>query len=191
MDESDADQRLSHHLEPPQLVSLVELEKLGVSYWNFDPSTYDSDVNYKKLRQGRGYSYQDMIEVSPKTLENYEAKIKSFYDEHIHTDEEIRYVLDGSGYFDVRDLEDKWIRIEVTRGDMIVLPAGIYHRFTLDTNNYIKALRLFIGEPVWTPHSRANLDETDPNVINYRQTYGGTPSKFDITMPSLQSLKSN
>ena len=52
---------------------------------------------------------------------------------------EVKY-CGTAGYFDVRDNEDKWVRIECNKGDMIVLPAGMYHRFTLDEKNYIKVL---------------------------------------------------
>lgn len=45
-----------------------------------------------------------------------------FFEEHLHLDKEICYILEGSGYFDVRDMVDKWIRISMERGNMIMLP---------------------------------------------------------------------
>lgn len=63
---------------------------------------------------------------------------------HMHEDEEIRYILSGSGFFDIRETPtDAWMRLAVEPGDLIVIPAGIYHRFTLDEADKIKALRLF------------------------------------------------
>ena len=42
---------------------------------------------------------QDIITVSPDRLPGYEEKIKSFFEEHLHVDEEIRFILDGSGAY--------------------------------------------------------------------------------------------
>jgi len=149
------DQRTERHLDPPQYVSLDELkDKTGVLYWELNADQHESDPLLAKIRSDRGYSYQDQLVLSPSTLADYQSRLKIFFTEHIHSDEEIRFILDGRGYFDVRDKADAWIRILVEKNDLLVLPAGIYHRFTPDTNDYIKVIRLFVGEPVWTPINR-------------------------------------
>eukprot|EP00850_Spirogloea_muscicola_P007986 SM000041S15545 [mRNA] locus=s41:745181:747352:+ [translate_table: standard] len=179
MDDSAEDQRLEHLLSPNQPVSSSMLDDLGVLRWHLDADS--GRATRSSPPSGRSAVIltilmhlwlleQDVILVAPDKLQNYEQKIKGFFEEHLHTDEEIRYVLEGSGYFDVRDTDEQWIRIKCCKGDMIVLPAGIYHRLTLDSNNYIKALRLFVGEPVWTPHNRP-ADHLDARQVRQLQSY--------------------
>lgn len=84
----------------------------------------------------RSYRNRDEIVISPEKMgPAYDEKVRMFFNEHLHEDEEIRYVLDGEGFFDVRGVQDEWVRIRLEKGDLIVLPAGIYHRFTTDSNN--------------------------------------------------------
>nr|XP_058155206.1 acireductone dioxygenase-like [Dasypus novemcinctus] len=154
MDQCPEDQRKPHRQDPGRAVPLEQLRQLGVFYWKLDADKYENDPELEKIRKERNYSWMDIITICKDKLPNYEEKIKMFYEEHLHLDDEIRYILDGSGYFDVRDKENKWIQIFMEKGDMITLPAGIYHRFTLDEKNYVKAMRLFVGEPVWTAYNR-------------------------------------
>ncbi|XP_043473347.1 1,2-dihydroxy-3-keto-5-methylthiopentene dioxygenase [Leptopilina heterotoma] len=164
MDESDADQRLDHHKSPKHFLSTQELLELtGVEYFKIDALNHLTDPVLQNLKKTRNYTYEDEITCSKECLQNYEEKLKQFYKEHLHTDEEIRLILTGSGYFDVRDQDDQWIRIEVTEGDLIIIPSGIYHRFTLDMKNFIHAKRYFIGEPVWLPYNRP-ADEMDCRI---------------------------
>ena len=120
-----------------------------------------------KIRAERNYTYNDTVTISPTTLPNYEEKIKNFFTEHLHKDEEIRLCLEGGGMFDVRDASDRWIRVHCHQGDLIVLPAGIYHRFKNDDTNYSKFMRLFQGEPVWTPYNRGKDADAFPERAAY------------------------
>ena len=123
------DQRLQH--DSGKEVGVEELGRLGVHYHHFPDL---DDVN--KLASDRGYKNRDEIFVSPEKMGVvYEEKVKSFFNEHLHEDEEIRYIRGGQGYFDVRSKEDSWVRILLGKDDLIILPAGIYHRFTTDESN--------------------------------------------------------
>ena len=125
---------LSHHSGTE--ISVSSLSDLGILYYSFPPSSPESASLVEDVATSRGYTNRDEISSSKLIASidptSYEQILKTFFNEHMHEDEEIRYILKGSGYFDVRDADDKWVRVKAETGDFLVLPAGIYHRFTLD-----------------------------------------------------------
>ncbi|KAH0543363.1 1,2-dihydroxy-3-keto-5-methylthiopentene dioxygenase [Glutinoglossum americanum] len=160
-DNEPGDQRQDH--DSGCQVSAGYLSNLGVLYYHC-PSLSQVDA----LATERNYKNRDEITVSPEKMgDAYEEKVNMFFNEHLHEDEEIRYVLDGEGFFDVRSENDNWVRIKVGKDDLIIIPAGIYHRFTTDCNNYIKAMRLFKEEPKWTPLNRAQELDENPHRKRY------------------------
>lgn len=133
-------------------VSLQVLANLGVLYCKMDPSIYEKDDKLEAICKERGYTYRDYVDSSK--IPELHKKLDNFKVEHLHDDDEIRYFLSGSGYFDVKDLEDRWIRMHCKAGDFVTLPAGIYHRFIPDEKLSFFVMRLFCGDPVWTPYNR-------------------------------------
>lgn len=132
-DNLPGDQREPH--DSGRAVPASYLSSLGVLYCHC-PSVSAVDA----IAAERAYKNRDEITVSPDKMGAvYEDKVKMFFNEHLHEDEEIRYILDGHGYFDVRNEGDEWVRIRLEKDDLLVLPAGIYHRFTTDEGNVSSA----------------------------------------------------
>lgn len=159
-DESCENYREDCHFDPPKFVTLEKLkESTGVECYQVDVDSLENADEYWQLRKDRGYDYEDTVEISEQTMgKEFYAKLKTFYTEHLHDDDEIRLFLKGSGYFDVRDNKDNWIRIHSFKNDLLIVPAGIYHRFTLDKKSYCKVNRLFSGTPVWVAKFRPEAD---------------------------------
>lgn len=98
----------------------------NIFIFQINPQNYNIDSTLRKLIEERDNRGQQIIE----HLDENELKIH--YTEHFHTYDEFRICLEGCGYFDIRDKFDEWVRIEMIPGDLLVLPGGCYHRFTVD-----------------------------------------------------------
>lgn len=143
----------AHYLEEGESIDAATLRDNGVYYAALptDESGYRMAVD--ALKGERGYVEEDIVELSPQTpgLDELCAK---FVDEHYHDDDEVRFVLEGDGIFDIRSDDDRWMRVEVGRGDLIVVPRMRHHRFMLTESKAIRCVRLFKDRSGWVPHYR-------------------------------------
>ena len=118
---------------------------------SLEPSAYQPKMD--ELKSERGYIEQDQVELRPDTP-NLEAICQKFDDEHLHSEDEVRFVLEGEGIFDIRSRDDRWMRVKVEAGDLIVVPADRYHRFELTSLQTIHCVRLFQDTSGWVPQYR-------------------------------------
>jgi 1,2-dihydroxy-3-keto-5-methylthiopentene dioxygenase len=141
----------SNHLA----VDTATLDRAGIHYQHLglDPAKYQPALDALKTQSG--YGTQDEVQLSAATP-NLAAVMKKFDDEHTHSDDEIRFVLAGEGVFDIRDNDDRMIRVVVEAGDLIVVPAKVNHRFELSELCSIRCIRLFKDPSGWVPAYRTN-----------------------------------
>jgi 1,2-dihydroxy-3-keto-5-methylthiopentene dioxygenase len=103
-----------------------------------------------RLKALGGYVTADVIDVKPETP-NLETMLAKFRSEHWHDEDEVRFILEGSGVFFIHPKEGKVFAIEVAAGDLIRVPRGTWHWFDLCAERRIRAIRLFQDAAGWTP----------------------------------------
>lgn len=106
----------------------------------------------KPYMQENGYKTADVISVNPNTP-NLDALKNKFLTEHIHTEDEVRFFVDGEGlfWFNLEDGEPIFCVI-CQQGDLISVPANSKHWFDLGPKCFVKAIRVFIDQAGWVPH---------------------------------------
>lgn len=134
-------------------LDVEHLRESGVIYERLELTNEAYEAALDRLAREQGYAARDIVELHPDTA-NLEAICAKFADEHLHTDDEVRFVLAGAGIFDIRDDADRWMRVTVEPGDLIVVPRNRYHRFTLTDSKQIRCVRLFQDSAGWVPHYR-------------------------------------
>lgn len=140
--------------DPARAIRPDDLAKQGVLSWSVSADEAERTEAIERIKRERGYVDQDFVALAPDTP-NLETICAKFDKEHFHTEDEVRFVVEGDGIFDVRDGADRWIRIEVAEGDIIVIPARKYHRFFLTESKRIRCMRLFANHDGWAPLYRS------------------------------------
>ncbi len=112
-------------------------------------AAYDPEI--EELKRRGGFVTADVVDVYPETP-NLDAMLEKFSKEHTHTEDEVRFILQGRGVFHINPVDRPVFAIEVWAGDMISVPLGTRHWFDLCSDRRIRAIRLFQDMSGWTPH---------------------------------------
>ncbi len=105
-----------------------------------------------------GYATADVINVNSSTPELISIRQK-FLREHTHTEDEIRFFVDGQGLFWF-NLNGEVFSLLCQAGDLISVPANTKHWFDLGPSPFVKAIRIFIDKAGWIPHyTNSKIDE--------------------------------
>ena len=134
--------------QPTRTLDAKELREFGVLHQRLPVEARAAEM--ARIKRDHGYRDEDEVALSTETP-NLDAICEKFDKEHYHTLDEVRFVVDGEGIFDVRDKSDRWVRIHVDKGDLIIIPANTYHRFFLTDTKKIRCVRLFLNNDGWAP----------------------------------------
>jgi 1,2-dihydroxy-3-keto-5-methylthiopentene dioxygenase len=170
----------------------VRLGALGIEYELWDLSRVPADApasavltaygaEIDEMKRRGGYVTADVIDVNPETP-NLNAMLARFDKEHTHSEDEVRFILAGRGIFFLH-LGEKVVSVEVGPGDMLRVPRGTTHWFTLCADRRIRAVRWFQQTSGWTPEYTGSGVDAGYQPLCFGPAYfgarAGTTIAFD------------
>ena len=139
------------------------LKPFGIWYENWDvagrvgPDATDEEIleayhpEIERLKAEGGFATADVINVTSNTP-NLDAMLNKFNKEHTHSEDEVRFTVEGRGIFHIHPAGGPVFAVQVESGDLINVPAGTQHWFDLCDDRKIRCIRLFEDMSGWTPH---------------------------------------
>lgn len=98
----------------------------------------------------KGAGSADVIKLTPDNPAAPAMRAK-FLAEHIHTEDEIRFFVHGSGHFVIHEA-GKVFDMFCEQGDLIAVPANAKHWFDAGEKPFFTALRVFTDTSGWVAH---------------------------------------
>lgn len=139
----------------------AELAKIGVRFerWRSEVAVAPGDPqevilaafrpHLDALMGGKAGS-ADVIRLTPDHPQAAALRAK-FLDEHIHTEDEVRFFVEGGGNF-IMHVNGRIYDARCEQGDLISVPANTKHWFDAGKAPRFTALRIFQDTSGWVPH---------------------------------------
>lgn len=152
-----APDRFEEHRDAEAIARALEPAGVAFERWTADrtiePSATQEDVlaayarELDRLREGGRFPGADVVSMNPSSP-NLEAARTKFLSEHVHSEDEIRFFVEGSGLFYIHH-GGRVYGIECHQGDLIRVPAGTPHWFDMGPAPHFRAIRLFTNPAGW------------------------------------------
>lgn len=137
------------------------LAPIGVRFerWPSRPLPADADQDavleafapdVERLKVENGYQAVDVMRVVPGHPDRVALRQK-FLSEHRHSEDEVRFFVEGEGLFTLRQ-DDRVYAALCTTGDLISVPAGMRHWFDMGAAPGFTVIRLYVDPAGWVAH---------------------------------------
>lgn len=108
-------------------------------------SAYQQEV--AGLKQSCGFQTADVISLNPDNPQK-EAFRQKFLDEHVHSEDEVRFFVRGQGLFYLH-FGDQVYAVLCQKNDLISVPNGTRHWFDMGPEPAFTCIRLFTNPEGW------------------------------------------
>jgi 1,2-dihydroxy-3-keto-5-methylthiopentene dioxygenase len=118
-----------------------------------------------RLKRERGYTHGDVIHIRPGNP-NWPALRQKFFAEHTHSEDEVRFFVEGSGAFYLH-IGDKVLELIGEKNDLLSVPHGVPHWFDGGPEGHFTCIRLFTDQEAWA--ARYTGDEISARFPKYNE----------------------
>jgi 1,2-dihydroxy-3-keto-5-methylthiopentene dioxygenase len=106
---------------------------------------YGAEID--RLKHERGYTNADVVHIRPGNP-NWPALRDKFIAEHTHSEDEVRFFVEGTGAFFLH-AGDKVLEVIGEKNDLLSVPHGAPHWFDGGPKGNFTCIRLFTNQEAW------------------------------------------
>ena len=163
--------------KPEEIMATLRRHGIDLEHWAAEkplaPSASQEEIldaysiSLNRL-MGRGrFKSADVVSIHPATA-NHGAMRQKFFAEHTHSDNEIRFFVDGAGLFYIKS-GGKIFGVLCEKGDLLNVPAGISHWYDMGSLPFFKCIRIFTDEAGWIGNfSGSGIEKRFPDMDHFR-----------------------